>query len=121
MSRKQRRAAKKRRKPRDPAAQTPRQPENLTPDREFAIAVGHHQAGRLQEADGLYRKILQVQPKHPDSLHYLGVIAAPAGNLSETVDLIEKALCLRPCWPNHIWAYDFVQARTDSGATTYVC
>ena len=22
---------------------------------------------------------------------------------------------LRPCWPNHVWAYDFVQARTHDG------
>ena len=22
---------------------------------------------------------------------------------------------LRPCWPNHVWAYDFVACRTQSG------
>ena len=25
---------------------------------------------------------------------------------------------LRPCWQNHVWAYDFVQARTHDGRTT---
>jgi transposase InsO family protein len=26
-----------------------------------------------------------------------------------------SCLRLRPCWPNHVWAYDFVQARTHDG------
>jgi putative transposase len=24
-------------------------------------------------------------------------------------------VCLRPCWPNHVWAYDFVEDRTHDG------
>lgn len=30
-------------------------------------AIAHHQAGRLQEAEGLYHAILQVQPGHPEA------------------------------------------------------
>ena len=34
-----------------------------------------HNAGDLQEAERLYRAILQVQPNHPDANHKLGLIA----------------------------------------------
>ncbi|MBK9161358.1 MAG: sulfotransferase [Nitrosomonadales bacterium] len=48
-------------------------------------AIAHHQAGRLAEAEHLYRIILQIQPNHPDANHNLGVIALqvkqPAGAL----------------------------------------
>jgi len=49
------------------------------------LALGHHQAGRLGEAESLYRQVLAVEPRHPDALHLLGVAAhdrqkgAPAG------------------------------------------
>ena len=38
-------------------------------------AIAHHQAGQLQNAERLYRAILQAQPSHPDANHNLGVLA----------------------------------------------
>lgn len=38
-------------------------------------AVAHHQAGRFDEADKLYRSILLVQPGHPEANHNVGSIA----------------------------------------------
>lgn len=34
----------------------------------------YHQAGQLQEAEQLYRAILQIHPSHPDANHNLGVL-----------------------------------------------
>ena len=39
------------------------------------IAIQHHQAGRLSQAESLYRQILLQHPDHPDALHLLGLIA----------------------------------------------
>ena len=39
----------------------------------FELAVRHHQAGRLREAEGIYRQVLRHQPGHADALHLLGV------------------------------------------------
>ena len=39
----------------------------------------HHQAGRLELAEEIYRRILAVEPNHPDALHLLGVVAHQAG------------------------------------------
>ena len=44
------------------------------------IAIGHHQAGRMAEAEGLYRQVLEQDPGYPDALHLLGVLALQAGN-----------------------------------------
>ncbi len=46
----------------------------------LAIAVQHHQAGRLQAAAQLYQQILAVNSNHVDALHLLGVIAHQMGN-----------------------------------------
>jgi len=40
---------------------------------QFGLAVGHHQAGRLREAEQFYRQALVADPGHTDSLHLLGV------------------------------------------------
>ncbi len=62
----------------------------------LARALGHHQAGRLDEAGALYRELLADQPDHPDALHYLGVLALQGGNGDEAVRLIERSLVLAP-------------------------
>lgn len=40
----------------------------------------HHQAGRLQEAETIYRAILKEQPQHANALHLLGLIAHQVGS-----------------------------------------
>ncbi len=59
-------------------------------------AVAHHQAGRLREAEELYRQILARDPRHPDALHLLGLIAASSGQTAAGIDLIERALAVSP-------------------------
>ena len=54
----------------------------------FAIAIQHHQAGRLQAAEQIYRQILQAEPDHADALHLLGMINAQAGHHRIAVEYI---------------------------------
>jgi tetratricopeptide (TPR) repeat protein len=58
----------------------------------FVSAVTLHQAGRLSEAEGIYRNILAIDPKHLDSLHLLGVIALQFGQHDVAVELIGQAV-----------------------------
>ena len=58
----------------------------------LGTALALHQAGRLNEAEGLYRQILAFDPNHADGLHLLGVIAHQAGHNEIAVDLIGKAI-----------------------------
>jgi len=55
-------------------------------------ALEHHRAGRLAEAEQIYRQILSLDPKHSDSLHLLGMIAFEMGRSEESVSLIERAI-----------------------------
>ena len=58
----------------------------------FADALRHHQAGRLGEAERLYRQILVADSHHADAMHLLGVLAHQVGRNESAVDLIGKAI-----------------------------
>ena len=58
----------------------------------LALAVQHHEAGRRDEAEAIYREILLESPHNPHALHLLGVLAHQAGNYAEAIDLIGQAL-----------------------------
>jgi len=62
----------------------------------FELALQHHQAGRLAEAEALYRQILMAQPGQPDALHLLGVVAQQSGRPEIAVELIRQALNVTP-------------------------
>lgn len=65
-------------------------------DRLLQQALSLHRQGRLAEAQAHYRRILQLQPGHVDSLHLLGVLAQQAGRAAEALELIDRALQARP-------------------------
>ncbi len=68
----------------------------LTIQGAFQIAVRDHQGGRLAHAEHLYRQILAIEPRHPDALHNLGLIAHQTGRHESAVDLIRRAIALKP-------------------------
>ena len=54
----------------------------------LTIAVQHHQAGRLEAAEQIYRQIVAVEPNQADARHLLGVIASQAGGHEIAVEYI---------------------------------
>lgn len=58
----------------------------------LATAVQHHRAGRLGEAEKLYRQILQADPNQADALHMLGVLALQTGRLPLAIEQISLAI-----------------------------
>ena len=68
----------------------------MTAQQAFALALQHHQAGRLAEAEALYRQILAVQPNHPAATHHIGVIAQQCGKNDLAVNWIKQAIDLDP-------------------------
>jgi predicted O-linked N-acetylglucosamine transferase (SPINDLY family) len=62
-------------------------------------AYAHHQAGHLREAEEIYRRILQAEPNHADSLHLLGLVAYQVGRAETAVELIGRAVGLRADQP----------------------
>ncbi|HUB26195.1 MAG TPA: tetratricopeptide repeat protein [Tepidisphaeraceae bacterium] len=59
-------------------------------------AVSNHRAGRLAEADRLYRRVLALEPNNADALHLLGVVAYQSGHTRIAVDLISRAIGINP-------------------------
>src|SRR6476660_5330130 len=68
----------------------------MTPQELFGQAVVHHQASRLDLAERIYRQILAADPNHADSLHMLGVLTGQRGKPAEAVEMISRAIRLRP-------------------------
>ena len=60
------------------------------------LAVQHHSAGRLSDAEGIYRQILTAYPNQPVALRLLGTLAFQLGKNDIAVDLISKALAIDP-------------------------
>jgi tetratricopeptide (TPR) repeat protein len=61
----------------------------------LAVAIRHHQAGRLQAAERIYRQILAVEPNHADAWHLLGVIANQRGKHEVAVEYLGRAIALK--------------------------
>lgn len=62
-------------------------------------ALRHHQSGQLAEAERIYRQVLQVEPRQPDALHLLGVLAHQVGKLEPAIQHIGEAIAQVPSQP----------------------
>ncbi len=60
------------------------------------MAWKYYQAGQLQQAEEVYRRILQVDPNQVDALHLLGVIAGQSGRYDVAVDYLKTTARLKP-------------------------
>jgi predicted O-linked N-acetylglucosamine transferase (SPINDLY family) len=63
------------------------------------MALEHHQAGRLHQAQQIYQQILETEPRHADALHLLGVVAHQGGQYDTAIDLISRAIASNPSVP----------------------
>jgi Tfp pilus assembly protein PilF len=68
----------------------------VVPSATLNMAIEHHRAGNLQQAEQLYRQILQVDPYQVDALHLFGLTAAQMGKNDVAIEYIRKALRLKP-------------------------
>ncbi len=89
MNRKQRRIAAKRSRSAE---------KKLSLDDAITLAVDLHQGGQMDEAEKIYRQVLQVKPNHPDALHYLGVLSHARGQSEEAITLIGQAVSSNPSY-----------------------
>jgi tetratricopeptide (TPR) repeat protein len=68
----------------------------MTLQQALDLAIQHHQAGRLREADTIYRKILEADPNNPHALHLTGLLASQVGQTDVAVEYIGRAIALNP-------------------------
>jgi tetratricopeptide (TPR) repeat protein len=67
-----------------------------SPDVALQQAIVHHQAGRLVEAERLYRAVLQVAPNRSDAHHNLGVLAMQGGRADLGLSCFKAAWRMGP-------------------------
>ena len=66
---------------------------------EVELALEHHRAGRLSEAETLYRRVLERDPDNARAMHFLGVLAHQVGRNDVAADLIARSIAIDPTVP----------------------
>ncbi|MCP4393751.1 MAG: tetratricopeptide repeat protein [Alphaproteobacteria bacterium] len=75
-----------------------------------------HEAGNLDEAESLYRQLLDMSPNDSDALHFLGVIAHQKDSPATAVDYMYKAIIVNGI--NASYHADLGSALFDWGKTS---
>ena len=65
-------------------------------DQALQQGVAAHREGKLEEAERLYRAILQSQTKHPDASYNLGILAVSLNKAEAALPLFKTALEANP-------------------------
>ena len=60
------------------------------------IGLRYHQAGQFQEAEAVYRQILEREPNNPYVLNLLGVLAHQTGRQQAAIQWIGRAISIKP-------------------------
>ena len=68
----------------------------LTIEQALQQGIAAHKEGKLQDAERLYRAILQSQPAHPDANHNLGVLAVSVNKADAALPLFKTAVEANP-------------------------
>ena len=76
------------------------QPAGESPDQALARAQTAAQAKRLNEAGGICEDVLAANPDYPAALALLGIVMAMKNDLDRGVELMRKAIALRPGIPS---------------------
>jgi tetratricopeptide (TPR) repeat protein len=63
---------------------------------EIQIAIKHQQAGRLGEAEEIYRRVLAESPNEPDALQLLVMLLAETGRSEEGLEILNRAIATHP-------------------------
>ena len=81
-------------------------------------SVEAHKASQFQEADKLYKLILQEQPKHPDANHHMGILAVETGKIKESLPFFKTAIAAKPTviqfWVSYIDALIKLERKGDA-------
>ena len=74
-----------------------------------------HRAGKIQDAERVYRAILKAHPQNPEANHDLGVLAVQVGKAELGLPLLKVALEARP--DNRTYWLDLIKALLAAGQT----
>ena len=80
---------------------------------QIAEGLSHHRAGRLDEAEAVYRAVLETRPQSAEALHLLGVLLCQRGDAAGGCELLHQAAKADPDCPEvH---FNLAKALTETG------
>ncbi len=79
---------------------SPRNDAGKAPSAKIENGIALQRAGRLKEAEELYRERLATAPNDAEALHYLGLVHYQLGNLEAAESLIARSLTIAPACAN---------------------
>jgi len=68
----------------------------MTLQHQFELAMSHHQAGRLAEAESAYRQIIAQQPNYAEAHSNLGNVLRDRGEFAAAIESCRRAASLKP-------------------------
>ncbi len=89
----------------------------ITLESSLRLAEGYHQGGQLEDAESLYRAILQARPQHPQANYQLGRLAVQARQARAGLPYLAAALQARPEQPSCWLAYVDALIQADEAQT----
>ncbi|CAO3441231.1 O-linked N-acetylglucosamine transferase, SPINDLY family protein [Azospirillum endophyticum] len=99
MKKNSRKPAAKAKRPQAPAAARDGQRSAVAPASSvaaFGVALGHHQAGRIAEAEAGYRAVLRLDPDHPHANNNLALILRGRGDHADALACYRRAIKRAP-------------------------
>jgi len=84
---------------------------------EIEVAVKHHAAGQLAEAEAIYRHVLERDPAQSHAMHQLGILLHESGRTAEGTAFVERALTVLrdPAWLANLGELLRCQGKLDRG------
>ena len=68
-------------------------------DRDLALAIGHHMAGRYDEAERIYLRLHEGNRNDEEVLYLIGVLCCDLGIFPQACRFLEQALTINPQFP----------------------
>ncbi len=75
--------------------------------------VVHHRAGRLAQAEKIYRQVLSNRPDQAEALHLLGILSVQTEKLDEAIKSIRRAVTV--CPNNAVYCNDLANVLNSAG------
>ncbi|MGZ9005279.1 MAG: tetratricopeptide repeat protein [Burkholderiales bacterium] len=103
-------------------ASEPQAPAELDLADALAIAVQLHRSAHIDEAEELYRRILEVEPRQPDALNFLGIVLLHRGRTDAAIELVQQSIAVDPVNPgryNNLGNILLAAERVDEAVEAY--
>ena len=73
--------------------------ENLNLQENFALALQNHQKGNFKVAENIYKKVLENNPDHFETVFYLGSLYLQMNNFKHAKIYLQRVLSIQPNMP----------------------